>query len=126
MTCKEPSFDWGGDLIKWRIDYVKNWIKENHPALVCDYRKTKVGGYDLWIYLNSNFSEDEILAHIQLPEKMEDSKDVIGKATIMRGLHAFSAPIMCQRIEKKIRMTGNVEKLNFLDAIAKKIKFDII
>ena len=120
MKTKEPKFDCGKYLINWRMDYIKKWLKETHPSLACDFRKTNCGGYDVWIHLNSYISDDEILCHIQMPEYMEDSRQVIGKAIMMKGVHSFTAPVMCERIEKYIKKTGNYNALSFLDSIVKK------
>jgi len=119
MKIKEPKFDTGKEMMEWRRSYVKDWLKEHHPSLTCTWRKTNVGGEDLWICLNRYLSDDEILFGIQLPECMEDSKDVIGKAIIMRGLHVFTAPVMCERIERCIKQTGNYNFLTFLDSLVK-------
>lgn len=120
MKVKEPKFDTGMDMMKWRRAYVINWLKENHPSLSCTWRKTKVGGEDIWICLNPYLSDDNILFGIQCPEYVKDSKDVIGKAIIMKGLHVFTAPVMCARIEKRIKQTGNYNFLTFLDSIIKR------
>ena len=126
MSVKEPDFDWGGDLIKWRMDYVEKWLSEKHPSLICCFRKTNTGGYDIWIALNKKLNDDSIFMDIQCPEYMIDSKAIIGKATVMKSLHVFTAPVMCERIENCIKKTGNYDQLMFLDAIAKIIKCDII
>ena len=126
MSVKEPKFNWGGDLIKWRMDYVEKWLSEKHPSLICCFRKTNCGGYDVWIALNKKLNDDSIFMNIQCPEYMIDSRTVIGKATVMKGLHVFTAQVMCERIEKCIKKTGNYDQLMFLDAIAKRIKFDTI
>ena len=120
MPIKEPKFSWDGDLIKWRMDYIKNWLKENHPSLACEFRKTNFGGYDVWLHLNSYISEDETLCNIQMPEYMKDSKQIIGKTIMMKGVHVFTAPVMCERIEKRIKNTGDYNALSFLDSIVKK------
>jgi len=119
MKIKEPNFDTGKELMEWRRSYVKNWLKEHHPSLTCTWRKTKVGGEDLWICLNQYLSDDTILFGIQCPEYAKDSENVIGKAVVMKGLHAFTAPVMCERIERRIKQTGNYDFLTFLDSLVK-------
>ena len=124
MSVKEPKFDWGGDLMKYRMDYVEKWLAEHHPSLICCFRKTNYGGYDVWIALNKNLNGDSIFMDIQCPGYMIDSSDIIGKATVMKSLHVFTAPIMCERIERCIKKTGKYDRLMFLDSIAKRIKCD--
>lgn len=120
MSVKEPKFDTGNEMMEWRRAYIKNWLKEHHPALTCTYRKTKFGGEDLWICLNSYLSDDEIMFGIQCPEYAKDSKSIIGNTIIMGGVNSFTAPVMCERIEKRIKKYGNYDALCFLDSVVKR------
>ena len=120
MRKLEPDFQTGKELIEYRFWYIENWLKTHHPALKCQFTNERPGCYDVWICLNDFLSEDSILMSIQDPEDMKDSAEIIGKATIMRGVHAFQAPVMCQRIENKIKKTGNYKALKFFDLLVKR------
>lgn len=120
MRKLEPEFHSGMDMINYRFKYIEDWLKKHHPALKCKFVNERPGCYDVWICLNDFISDDSILMSIQDPEDMKDSADVIGKATMMKGVHVFQAPVMCNRIENKIKKTGNYKALKFLDSFVKR------
>lgn len=120
MSRKEPYFDTGRELLQWRQRYFKEWIMKNHPALSFRVLEDSAGSYRISMCLSDIFSTDSVLMSIHLDDLMEQSKEVLGKAVTMKGFEHFTAPVMCERVEKTIKRTGNYSILEFLDAIARR------
>lgn len=120
MSVKEPHFDTGKEQMLYRQEYIYKWLEENHPAIFARFHEDG-GNWLLYMALDKTFSDDFLLIDV-IPELSFDSKPILGRAIVMRGVNSFTAPVMCKRIDRRIKQTGNYDGLMLLDSIAKRIK----